>query len=102
MDVDNNAKNARKRSPEADAFAAQLRAERAAANMSQDDLARATGVSKPTIARIETGVRVMDTTQLATFCRAFGITMGTFALRAESRLHDVESPPAERPARRRA
>jgi transcriptional regulator with XRE-family HTH domain len=100
MDVETNAKNARKRSPEADAFAAQLRAERAAANMSQDDLARVTGVSKPTIARIETGVRVMDTTQLATFCRAFGITMGTFALRAEGRLHPPSEPASERAARR--
>jgi transcriptional regulator with XRE-family HTH domain len=89
------ASNARKRTPEATAFAAQLRAERAAADMSQDDLARLTGISKPTIARIETGVRVMDTSHLASFCKAFGITMSTFAIRAEERMRGIRRDPPQ-------
>jgi transcriptional regulator with XRE-family HTH domain len=90
---------ARDRTPEALAFAAQLRAERAAAGMSQDDLVAATGISKSAIARIETGVRVMDTAQLGKFCRAFGITIAQFAIRADERMRaDAESRPSRRHA----
>lgn len=88
MDMSDTSSNARKRTPEALAFAAQLRAERAAANMSQDDLARATGISKPTIARIELGQRVMDTAQLGAICRALGLSLTTFATRADGRMHE--------------
>lgn len=91
---------ARDRTPEALAFAAQLRAERAAAGMSQDDLVAATGISKSAIARIETGVRVMDTAQLGKFCRAFGISVATFAIRADERMR-AEAEQPTRPATRR-
>jgi transcriptional regulator with XRE-family HTH domain len=97
MDMSETSSNARKRTPEAMAFAAQLRAERAAANMSQDDLAKATGISKPTIARIELGQRVMDTAQLGAICRALGLSLTTFAVRAEGRMlaeQSGESPDA--------
>lgn len=96
MDVDSSGSNARKRTPEAAAFAAQLRAERAAANMSQAELAKATGISAVTIARIETGVRTMDTAQLGSICRALGLSLATFAIRAEGRMlaeRDSEAPP---------
>lgn len=86
MDVENTPRNSRLRTPEAAAFAAQLRAERAAAGMSQDDLAKASGIGKHTILRIENGQRVMDTAQLGDICRALGITIATFAMRAEERL----------------
>lgn len=86
VDVKKTAPNARMRTPEAAAFAAQLRAERAAANMSQADLAKATGISMPTIARIESGTRTMDTAQLGAFCRALGLSIATFATRADERL----------------
>lgn len=86
MDMPETSPNARKRTPEAAAFAAQLRAERAAANVSQDDLAKMTGISKPTIARIELGQRVMDTAQLGAICRALGLSLTTFAVRAEGRM----------------
>jgi transcriptional regulator with XRE-family HTH domain len=90
---------ARDRTPEAMAFAAQLRAERAAAGMSQDDLVEATGISKSAIARIETGVRVMDTAQLGKFCRALGISIATFAMRADERMRaETEQPPTRRHA----
>lgn len=84
--MENTHASARKASPEATAFAAQLRAERAAAGFSQDELAKRTGISKSTILRIEAGTRVMDTSQLGAICRALGITIGTFAGRAEERL----------------
>ena len=66
--------------------------------MSQDDLVAATGISKSAIARIETGVRVMDTAQLGKFCRAFGISLATFAIRADERMREAEQ---SRPATRR-
>ena len=66
--------------------------------MSQDDLVAATGISKSAIARIETGVRVMDTAQLGKFCRAFGISLATFAIRADERMREAEQ---SRPAMRR-
>ena len=93
---------ARERTPEALAFAAQLRAERAAAGMSQDDLVAATGISKSAIARIETGARVMDTAQLGKFCRAFGISIATFAIRADERMRDEAEQSRPAPRRRGA
>ena len=100
MTTEQNAgQQARERTPEALAFAAQLRAERAAAGMSQGDLSAATGVSVSAIARIETGARVMDTAQLGKFCRALGISLATFAIRADERMRaEVEQ---QRPAVRR-
>lgn len=101
MTTDNPAgQPARERTPEALAFAAQLRAERAAVGMSQDDLVAATGISKSAIARIETGARVMDTAQLGKFCRAFGISIATFAIRADERMH-AEAERSTRPGSRR-
>lgn len=91
---------ARDRTPEALAFAAQLRAERAAVGMSQADLAAATGVSMSAIARIETGVRVMDTSQLGKFCRALGISLSTFVIRADERMREAAEQPT-RPAGRK-
>lgn len=89
--------SARDRTPEALAFAAQLRAERAALGMSQADLAEATGVSMSAIARIETGARVMDTAQLGKFCQALGISIATFAIRADERMRaEQQSTPRSR------
>lgn len=96
MDVNNSHATGRKRTPEAAAFAAQLRAERAVAGMSQDELAKRTGISASTILRLEAGSRVMDTAQLGAICRALGITIGTFAIRAEGRMlaeRDADAPP---------
>lgn len=97
MSSEQSGANARKRTPEAAAFAAQLRAERAAIGMSQEDLAAASGVSHSAIARIETGVRVMDTAQLGAFCRALGLSLATFAIRADERMRaDAEAPARSR------
>ena len=78
------------RSPEATAldaaFAAQLRAERAAAGLNQAELGKAAGLSKQTILRFENESRSMDTAQLADICRALGITIVDFVLGAEQRL----------------
>jgi transcriptional regulator with XRE-family HTH domain len=101
MDVNSSHSTGRKRTPEAAAFAAQLRAERAVAGVSQDELARRTGISKSTILRLESGERVMDTAQLGAICRALGIAIGTFAVRAETRmLEDRAAAPPDAAAGR--
>jgi len=84
--VEAPAPNARKRTPEDSAFAAQVRAERGAAGFSQDELARRAGLSPHTILRIENEQRGMDTSQLALICKALGITITQFVMRAEDRL----------------
>lgn len=96
MDVEKTAGNRRKRTPEADAFAAQLRAERAAAGLTQNDLSKRSGIGVQTIFRIENGDRVMDTSQLGALVKALDISIATFAARAEERLQ------AERHASRAA
>lgn len=90
MGMESSQSTGRKRTPEAAAFAAQMRAERAVAGMSQDELASRTGISKSTILRLESGARVMDTAQLGAICRALGISLTTFATRAEERMRDDE------------
>lgn len=100
VSVDNPSTNARRRTPEAAAFAAQLRAERAARDMTQEQLADLTGIGRQTILRIEKGIRVMDTAQLGDICRALGITLTEFAIRAEQRMQD-EAAAASKPRRTR-
>lgn len=102
MSSDHAGANARKRTPEAAAFAAQLRAERAAVGMSQEELAEVSGVSHSAIARIETGVRVMDTAQLGAFCKALGISLATFAIRADERMRQDDDAAPARSRRRGA
>jgi transcriptional regulator with XRE-family HTH domain len=86
MDVTRRRPAAHERTPEALAFAAQLRAERAAAGMSQAELSKRSGVSPSTILRIEQGQRAMDIPQMAAFCRALGVSMTEFATQAERRM----------------
>ena len=86
MSMSNQPSNGRRRTPEAEAFAAQLRAERAAQGLTQDELSKRSGIGKQTILRIENGQRVMDTAQLGDLCRALGISIITFVMRAEERL----------------
>lgn len=86
MDVVSTHSTGRKRTPVSAAFADQLRAERAVAGISQDELARRTTISQSTILRLESGERVMDIGQLGAICTAFGLSIGLFAMRAEERL----------------
>lgn len=68
------------------AFAAQLRAERAATGLTQDELARASGVAKSAIQRIEAEQAAMDTAQMGDLCRALGISILDFVMAVEDRL----------------
>lgn len=73
------------RSPLSAAFAEQLRAERGAARLSQGDLATRAGLSLATIKRLEANTREMDTDQLDRICRALGLSILDFVVRAEER-----------------
>lgn len=88
MDMSSTPRNNRKHTPETEALAAELRAERAAQDLTQDDLARMSGIGRQTILRIENGQRAMDTAQMADLCRALGITMTAFVMRAEERVQE--------------
>lgn len=55
------------------AVAAELRAARARCNITQDELAKKSGVSKASICRFETGERTPKLPQLFLLCSALGI-----------------------------
>lgn len=102
MNVENAAKSTRALTPEAAAFAAQLRAERARAQMSQGDLSQASGIGQHTILRLENGQRVMDTFQLSALCKALGISITTFVMRAEEALAEERANNTQKRSARRA
>lgn len=79
------APDARKVSATALAFAAQIRAERAAKGWTQDDLAKRAGIGAKTLLRIENGQTVGNVSQVADICQALGLTFVEFARRAEVR-----------------
>lgn len=85
------ADNAREQSPWSDAVAAQIRAERAAAQMTQAELIKASGLARSTYLRLEKGERVADVTQLARICGALGISLSEFLMRVEQRDPERES-----------
>lgn len=82
------ATNKRERSNYSDAVAAQIRGERAAANVTQAAVYEAAGLSRSTYIRIEGGEHVVDATQLARICAVLGITMSDLLRRAEERIGD--------------
>lgn len=84
--------NARKRTPLTSALAAQLRAERAAAGMTQTELARQAGMSRVQLARIEGDERTLDIAQAADLSKALGISLVEFVQRAEARLSKEAKP----------
>lgn len=77
--------NTRERSAWSAAVAAQVRAERAAASMTREEMVAASGIPLSTYRRLETGERVADTTQLARLCAAWGILLSEFFRRVEQR-----------------
>lgn len=82
---------ARERSPISDAVAATIRAERAAAELTQSDMQDRAGIPKQTYIRIEKGQRVVDVTQLAHICAALGLTLEQFMARVGERLDSSHS-----------
>lgn len=72
------------------AVRAQIRAERAAADLSRDELATRDGLTYMTVRRIEGGDKTrpdspIDTNQLAALCRVFGIPVSRLLAMAEER-----------------
>lgn len=85
----------RERGPWSDATARTIRAERAAAGMSQADVIRETGFSRSTYLRLESGERVADVSQIASLAQAFGLSMQAFVGRIEERVNADPIPPGE-------
>ena len=80
------------------AVSAQIRAERAAARLTQDEVAERAEMSKSTFIRLETGVRTPDVDQLDRIAGALGLTMTQIIERAESRMS--RRTPPHGPSRR--
>lgn len=84
--------NARERTAFTEAVSEQVRAERAASGMSLDEVVAASGLSKMTYRRMESGERVADIAQLDRFCAAVGLPISTFLARAEERATGRPTP----------
>jgi transcriptional regulator with XRE-family HTH domain len=89
MSMNEKASNARKQSPLSDAIAAQLRAERAIANMTVDELVKRSGVSRNALLAVLNAKRTADVTQVEAICRALGVPLIDLFRRAEARLADT-------------
>jgi DNA-binding XRE family transcriptional regulator len=79
------ATNTRERSPWSDAVAALVRAERAHKGWTQVEMVKASGLSRSTYMRIESGEHIADTSELARICAAIGIPLSEFFRRVEER-----------------
>lgn len=78
------------------AVAATIRAERAAARLSQNELASRAGIPRPTYLRYERGDRNIPVITAIQLAEALGMTFGEFARRVEDRL--PRTPQASMPA----
>ncbi|MGN0126035.1 MAG: helix-turn-helix domain-containing protein [Rhodococcus sp. (in: high G+C Gram-positive bacteria)] len=58
------------------AFAAEIRAARARRGVTQAEVAKSSGMSRATIARLEAGERTLDMAQLFDLCEALGVDPG--------------------------
>lgn len=76
----------RERSTWSDQVAAQIRAERAASGLTQAEVITASGMTRSTYLRVESGERVADTTQLARLCGVFNLPLSVFFRRVEERV----------------
>ena len=77
------AMNLRERSEWSDAVAAEIRAQRARAKLTQAEVIERSGLGASTYVRIEQGKRVPDVTQLWRICRALGVQPSELVARAE-------------------
>lgn len=68
------------------ALADEIRAQRRAIEMSQDELGKRAGVSRGQVIRIESGERVLDVTQVDAIAKALGVSMIDLFVAAEARL----------------
>ena len=67
------------------AIAATLRAERAAAGLSQVELSKRSGLGYQTVMRLEKGERSPSIAQLVAICSVLGLSMSQLVERAEER-----------------
>lgn len=93
------ATNKRERSDFSDAVAAQVRAERAAADLTQAQVYEPAGLSRSTYIRLESGTHIADTTQLAHICTALGVSIPDFFTRVANRAQAAEVDDAPAPRR---
>lgn len=77
------AMNLRERSEWSDAVAAEIRAQRARAKLTQAEVIERSGLGASTYVRIEQGKRVPDVTQLWRICQALGVPPSELVARAE-------------------
>jgi transcriptional regulator with XRE-family HTH domain len=82
--------NKREQSPWSIATSAQIRAERAAAGLTQAQMVELSGISRSSYIRLEKGERVADITQLARICGALGLPLSVFLARVEERKPEGE------------
>jgi DNA-binding XRE family transcriptional regulator len=68
------------------ALAEEIRAQRRAVEMSQEELGKRAGVSRGQVVRIESGERVLDVTQVADFAAALNLDIITLFQGAEARV----------------
>lgn len=79
------ADNIRERNEHTAALAAQLRAERASARLTQGELAAKAGIPRMTYIRLETHVRVADVAQIYRLADALGLSAAELMRRAAER-----------------
>jgi transcriptional regulator with XRE-family HTH domain len=80
------ATNSRDKSNYSLTVADQVRAERAAARLSQAELYGRAGVARSTYLRIEKGTHIADVTELVRIVRALGLSMPEFFRRVDNRM----------------
>lgn len=68
------------------AIAEQIKAERAAAGVTRDEITDATGIARSTLYRIERGERVPDMIQLAQIASALPVSVDVIVARAVDRM----------------
>jgi len=71
-------------------FLNMLRQARVAAEMTQEELARALGVERTLVTKVENGVRRLDTTETYEWVRCLGVTFADFAAGLEQELIALE------------
>lgn len=84
------ADNMRERGALAAMTAAQIRAERSAARMSQQEMVERSGISRSQYIRLEQGTRTADIMQIGRICTALNLDMETFVHRVMQRLESFE------------
>lgn len=76
----------RERTGVSDAVAAQIRAERAAVQLTLEQVAKGSGIPFSTYRKLDDGRGVPDSSQLARLCQVWGIPLSEFFRRVEARL----------------